>query len=420
MKNQAAVDPPADRTRLRNYSLLLANNAIFWVGISLISPITILPLFVAHLTDSNLLVGAVPAIVQVSWALPQLFGPAHFERRRYNRRSVAGYNMAGRLLFTAYGAMVILLTAGNPGLILVLFFVFMLIFRGTSGFTTTGWVDILGKVIDPRARGRFLGIGQAAGGLMGAGGVWLAGRVMGENAFPQGFGASMIVAGLILAFTSFLLFFVKEPASAVRASRGKWWGIAAGLPKVFAGDRPFLIYVIGRVAIGWGMVAFSFFSVYAARELGATDRDVAGYTSVLLVAQTASSLVWGFASDRLGSRRIPLFGGVVGMGATALAVAAPGGSALYGVFALVGMSLGAFIVSDLAILLDMAPANKRPTYVAAFNLTSAPLLLVAPLVAGLVADSAGFRTMFTLALAITAVGILVVLPTSMRSRSVSP
>lgn len=394
---------------MRNYSILLANNSIFWIGISFISPVTIMPLFVSHLTGSNLLVGAVPAIVQLSWAVPQLLGPAYFEGRRFKRQSVAYVNITGRILFMGYGAIVVLFTTGHPDLVLALFFVFVFIFRGTSGFTSTGWVDILGKVVHPRERGRFLGLSQAAGGILGALGVWLAARIIGENAFPAGFGASMILAGAILAFTPALLLFVDEPPSpAVRGRRPRAWRAIAELPQVFRIYPQFFKYVVGRITLGWGMMAFSFFAVYSARMLGASDGTVVMYTAVMLVAQTISNIVWGIVNDRAGSRYIPIFGGAAALLATALAAAATGPVAMYGAFIMVGAALGAFTVSDLSVILDMAPDDRRPTFMAAHNLATAPLVLPAPLMAGLLADLAGFRPMFAAAAALTALGVVMI------------
>ncbi len=41
------------RSRVWNYVILIVNDAVFRVGISLMSPITILPLFVSLLSDSQ-------------------------------------------------------------------------------------------------------------------------------------------------------------------------------------------------------------------------------------------------------------------------------------------------------------------------------------------------------------------------------
>ncbi|MCY4108585.1 MAG: hypothetical protein OXG11_06110, partial [Chloroflexi bacterium] len=61
--------------RVRNFALLFGSGSISMVGMSLVSSVTIMPLFMSHLTDSLILVGAVPAVWGLGFALPQALGP---------------------------------------------------------------------------------------------------------------------------------------------------------------------------------------------------------------------------------------------------------------------------------------------------------------------------------------------------------
>ena len=59
-----------------NFIVLTLDGLGFWLGMSYFSPTTILPLFVSYLTPSNVLVGAVPAVVFL------LLGGAQLARAR--------------------------------------------------------------------------------------------------------------------------------------------------------------------------------------------------------------------------------------------------------------------------------------------------------------------------------------------------
>ena len=56
-----------------NVKVNLWDGALFGVALGFASFGTVLPLFVASMTNSALLIGLVPAIHSVGWQLPQLF-----------------------------------------------------------------------------------------------------------------------------------------------------------------------------------------------------------------------------------------------------------------------------------------------------------------------------------------------------------
>ncbi len=73
--------------RTRNFALLFGSGSISMVGLSLVSAVTIMPLFMSHLTDSLVLVGAVSAVWFLSFALPQALGPGFYEASPSKRRT---------------------------------------------------------------------------------------------------------------------------------------------------------------------------------------------------------------------------------------------------------------------------------------------------------------------------------------------
>ena len=52
---------------------------LFGVGLSFASQSTILPAFAAHLGASNLIIGAIPALMTLGWNLPTLFAAGYTE-----------------------------------------------------------------------------------------------------------------------------------------------------------------------------------------------------------------------------------------------------------------------------------------------------------------------------------------------------
>src|SRR5512135_308732 len=77
------------RKHLRyNVTVNLLDGGLFGVAIGFASFSTILPLFVASMTNSATLIGLVPAIHATGWLLPQLFTAGYTSRLRRYKRTV--------------------------------------------------------------------------------------------------------------------------------------------------------------------------------------------------------------------------------------------------------------------------------------------------------------------------------------------
>ena len=397
--------PPESSVDRRNV-LLFMWNPIVWNGaLSIISPVTIMPLFVSLLTTSTVLVGAVAAFFDGAWSLTQLAGARHFERLQYKRKRMVVMSMCARSALVFYGVLIVYGGAANRSLTLVLFFAAILLFRSGTGLSSPAYADVFAKVVPARVRGRVIGAGQAMGVLVGAVGVSVATRLLGDSPAARDFGPMFILAGSVLVGGYAALLLVREPPSELPDRPSEpIWKIAGTLARVFGGDPSFRRYVSGRIVVGWGMMGFTLVSVYSARELGGSLSQIGVFTSVMLLVQIGSLTGWGYLQDRIGSRRTPVLGALVGMLATLLAALAPSADYLYGTFALMGIALSAFAVSDFSVAIEAAPRAELSSYWAAFNTATFPLLMPAAVVAGLIVDVAGFRAMFATALAFAAVG----------------
>ena len=407
----------SDRTR--NYLIFLANPALYGLGMNLMSPFTILPVFVSYLTDSNLLIGAVTPAVRMAWALPLIFGARYFEGRRYKASRLVTITTLGRLIFIAYSVFLIL-SGGSPALLLLVLFFFGLFFLwGSDGFTSPAWTDLYSKVVDPRARGRILGIAGTIGGTLAGVGVVIATRLMGDNPFPTGFALVFIAGALVLIISHGALGFLKEPPSPpVEPDPSPIWRAGSRMPHLLHHDPPFRSLIVARLLLGFGMTSFGFFAVFATRRFDLGLEQIGLLTTVLLIAQTAATLGSGFLNDRIGSLGLASTAGLAALLAAVLAAVTPSAILFFPVFVFVGFSQAAFGIADLTIVLDSAPRERMPTYLATSHVSTAPLFVAAALAAGFLVDLTGFRAMFIVSAVFALAGIALMLRVS-RHRAVS-
>jgi MFS family permease len=90
--------------------------------------------------------------------------------------------------------------------------------------------------------------------------------------------------------------------------------------------------------------------------------------------------------------------------ALAAALAAPAVWGFYLVFALMGFSNSAGILSDLNLAMEFGPEAERPTYIGLTRTVTGPALLIAPVFGGWLAQTWGYPTLFAAALACALAG----------------
>ncbi|HEU5315787.1 MAG TPA: MFS transporter [Chloroflexota bacterium] len=422
-----------------NFVVLTLDGLLFWLGLAYYSPTTILPLFVSHLTPSNVVVGAVPAIVALSWSLPQLFGAQVLAALRSGRRARWwGGSRKSFVVRTAAPARIPLLVlvvatsvlaVSHPTLTLVVFFVCFGLFRGTGGLNTPVYYDLVAVAIHPRARARFIGLTQFLGGAIAAVALALGRAALDAFPFPGGF-VICFAAGLVFVTLGlFCMASVREPALVVAGSGpdaeappggGRApGGILRTAARALRAEGALRRYLGARVFVALASMALAFFGVHAARDLGASDGDVALYSAVLLAAQTASALLWGAVADRFSLTPVLAAAVALAVAGTGLALLAQTLVAFGAVFALVGASLGALAVTDPGMPLALAEARgaDRALYVAVANTVLAPVYVVAPLIGGGAADTGGYRLTYALAAAAGAVALPLVARTRVQAIS---
>src|SRR5512132_4220458 len=144
------------RRHLRhNVIVNLLDGGFFGLAIGFASFSTILPLFVASMTDSATLIGLVPAIHGTGWLLPQLFTASHTAKLRRYKRTVLLMTIHERIPFLGLALVALLLPKIGIQAGLIATFV-LLIWQGLGGgFTANSWTSMISKIIPTEYRGTF-------------------------------------------------------------------------------------------------------------------------------------------------------------------------------------------------------------------------------------------------------------------------
>jgi MFS family permease len=376
-----------------------ADYALFMVGLSFASQATILPAFAAHLGASNLIIGAIPALMTLGWFLPSL--PAAHHTRRLARKLplVLRYTAAERVPFLVLAILAFATAERAPALTLMATLTMLLVFTATGGALMPAWLDIVARAIPPALRGRFFGLSNGLAGVGGLLGSFATAWILAHTVPPSGYGWCFLAATVFMGLSWVALALVHEPGEASVPEVLPVRGFLRLVLDILRSDRNLVWFLVARACMGLAAMSSGFFTVHALRSLAAQDWQVGFFTSAFLAGQVVGNLVLGWLADRVG-HRVVLMGGLLATFGANLVALGTGSLEIYSwTFVLSGVNQAAISVSGQTILLDFAPtAEERPTYVGLGNTALAPVLFGAPLLAGLMADTLSLSSVFALAL----------------------
>lgn len=394
-----------------NLTVNLMDGGLFGVALGFASFSTILPLFVASMTDSATLIGLVPAIHSAGWLLPQLFTASRVARLRRYLRTVLWMTIHERIPFLGFAIVALLLPfiGLNAGLILTFL---LLIWQGLGGgFTANAWTSMISKIIPPESRGTFFGMQAGLANLFISGSAIGAGYLLDSLASPWDFAACFFLASVFFAVSWFALAATREPEDTqkiIPEEETHFWDDAK---KVLSRDRNFNWFLVVRVLSQFATMGFSFYIVYALREFNMTP-VMAGYlTATLTVSQTVANIGMGWVGDKVGHRAMLILGAIAAFLSAVLAWNAASIAWFYPIFILAGITNVSLWTISMTMTVDFGTETNRPIYIGLAQTLTAPATIIAPILGGWIADSAGFIPTFTIStiLSLVMIGILVVL-----------
>jgi MFS family permease len=414
---RALVEPAARR----NVLALGVDYALFLVGLSFASQATILPAFAAHLGASNLVIGAIPAVMTAGWYLPSLFFAGHTQSLERKLPFVLRYTAWERVPFLLLTLVAVFLATPAPGLSLAALLGLLAVSTGTGGVLMPAWMDVIGRCVPATMRGRFFGVASTLAGIGGLLGSGVTAYVLATVPAPGNYGVCFLLAALFMGLSWMALAMVREPSGGKATAPAPLGPYLRAVSTLARRDVNFGWFLLGRTSAVLGAMASGFYTVYALSTFASLPWHVGLFTAALLAGQVASNPLLGWLADVAGHRAVILVGAGAVVAANLLALLAPSLEIFVPVFVLAGVHQATINVSGLPILLDFAPTiEERPTYVGLGNTALGPAMFVAPLAAGVLADALGYRNVFMVAGAFGLAGVVMLLLRVRDPRSLAP
>lgn len=409
MFSDTAVERQVRKDLKYNFTIGLFDGSLFGVALGFASFSAVLPLFVASMTDSALLIGLVPAIHSVGWQLPQLFTASHVSRLRRYKSTVLMNTIHERLPFFGFGVIALLMPYIGKDLSLILVFLFLTWQGLGGGFTANPWTSMISKIIPPDSRGTFFGLQAGLANLFISGSAILAGYLLDWLASPWNFAVCFFLASFFFALSWFALARTREPEDLekiIPAEKTHFWEDSK---KILKHDINFDWFLSARFLSQFATMGFSFYIIYALRQFN-MDSVTAGFlTATLTISQTVANIGMGWVGDRIGHRAMLILGAFSALASAVLAWLATSLFWFYPIFILTGWANVSIWTIGMTMTVDFGTETQRPLYIGLSQTLTAPATILAPLLGGLIVDSAGFIPIFSASTWLSLVTILILL-----------
>lgn len=369
-----------------------------------IAPATVMPLFIATLTDWNWLIGIAASIHMGGWFLPQVFSANLVSGRKYRLPLYRNMSIIRICCLGSIAGLTLLLGGSNRVLLLILFLILYPMHAVTGGIAGLAFLDIVGKTIPSIAKkgipglGSFFGYRIFLGALLGIlCGLLLINPILDKIKYPHNFallfGISTFI--IILGVISFCL--IKEPPSETSEQIIRMNDHLLKSLSLLRSDLTFRKYFITRHFLMLWTAGIPFYILFAASRYELSAFWVGAFIAARYAGEMTMDILWAILSDRGHNRKviqgaslltlipplvvfIQIYWNIPEI-AYALAFFASGG-------VIAGMMLG-----GNNYLLEHAPPDKRPMYIGLMNSTLGFTILSAGL-GGLIVDQFGFPPLF--------------------------
>ena len=374
------------------------------VATTVAEPSTILPLIIHHFSSSLIVVGLFTALLRGGAIIVQLF--AAFYAQSYNRvmpylRIVFFFRFFSWFLI---GLAIFLFGDEHKKLTLWLIGIGLFLFSFSAGFGGIYFKEIIAKVFTKKERGITMANRQlfSSLGAVLSGGV--AGWVLSRFEAPMSYAYLFMISSFLMALGLAAFATVKEPPKKSVSKRERsFLDFLKNAYALFISDRRLRLQVVISLMGYAFLLSLPFIILKAKESFALTGWLVGGFITIQMIGSMAGNL---FLWKRFVHRYIRMIqlSYLLMIVAFCIALFASLPWHYVAVFFLFGVAIDGFRNSDMNLILEIAPEEKRPVYVAIQStLTSVGVFFSVP--GGWIVETAGYTVLYLISVLLLAIGI---------------
>lgn len=382
----------------------MTEGALYLSSGVMLSPQTVFPALVAQLGGDNVAIGSIPIIVYLVYYLPQIISANYIRGIPLRRVWTLRLGLLQRFQILLFAIVMAVFGLRLPSLALAAFFFIYIVNQIFAGLGSPVWFDLVVKTTEPADRGKLMGLRTSLGGLFGFVNGFLLTALLAYLSFPYNYSAIFAVA-FLLQFASWLVLRnVQEMEPSAVSSHVSLDTLVPRIRAIVRNDSMYRRFLQSVALLTVGLMPVGFFMIAAIKKYDLPGSYVGLFTITMMIAQILSGALLGWLADRRGHRASLLVCASATAGAIALSLVGTSVYFYFGVFFLVGLNLGAEMITRYNYLERFAPDSERPLYVGIMNAWLAPFYFSATL-GGWLIDRFGYDIVFIIGLFATLGGI---------------
>ncbi len=374
------------------------------IATTVAEPNTILPLIIHHFSSNLIIVGIFTSLLRGGAIIVQLV--AAFYAQGYKEvmpylRIVFFFRFLSWFLI---GAAIFFVGDNNKILTLWLIGIGLFFFSFSAGFGGIYFKEIIAKVFDKKERGKTMSNKQlfASIGSLLSGGV--AGWVLENFQAPDSYAYLFMISALLMAVGLIAFASIEEPIKEnITKREDSFFKFIKNAIRTFKTDERLRLQILITLFGYAFLLAMPFIILKAKDTFELTGWLVGGFVTIQMVGSILGNLfLWKRMTDNYVHMMQLAFAIMIALFILAFFASAPLHYVM--VFLLFGIARDGFRNADMNLILEIAPEEKRPVYVAIqSSLTSVGFFFAIP--GGFLLEMFGYNALYLFTIMILSVGL---------------
>jgi len=366
------------------------------VGTTIAEPSTILPLIVNYFGGSSMLVGFFAALLRGGAILVQLFAAFQAQSYQLMLPYLRRIFLVRFLAWFFIGIAIIFFGDDYPNLTLTSIGLGLFIFSFSAGFGAIYFKDIIAKIFSHKFRGKTMAYRQffsAFGGLISGA---LAAFILEYFKAPYSYGYLFIISSFIMGLGYIAFGTVDEPIKEQISPReNSFKKFLHNSWQLLKGDKDLQIQLTTFLLAYAYLISLPFIILDAQTRITLDGVVIGSLITSQMIGAMLSNFLWGKLSGRGHNKLTANIAILTHIIAILIALNA---SSLYEylfVFFLVGGAIDGNRIASGNLILSLAPAEKRPVYVALqINIVSFGLFF--SIIGGVILQFINYSTLYSI------------------------
>ncbi len=376
----------------------------FIIAITFVDPSTILPLFATLISGSPIFIGIITTLFNGGTLFPQIFFYRYVERRERKKALFIKLALFRSSTWAIMGISLLLFPGNHLLLKYALLFV-VSAFALLISIEDIVWADLISKIVDPKKRGSFIGMGSFLGNIFAIGIGFFVKWLLSDKSpfkFPFNFSFIFFLTSFFFFISVFSFWFVKVADDKIY-EKEQVFSPFNEVIHLLKTNLNFSRYILVNFISNAFLMSLPFFLLYGMKIFSLPGKEVGLFIVSQNVGRALFTYFFGLMGDKMGHKSVLVLSNLLALSILGVVLFAhkisiwfPVKYVFYVIFLLSGAVLSGKFIGSVNYLLAIAPKGKVPAFRGISNSLISVSLLIFPSAGGFILKYLSYKTLFIL------------------------